>query len=111
MVEIYPNRGRRAPSAGGQRAKEERLLVLCPSVLEQSFLFRSCGRHAHCGSRLLSLPMPDPLTPDPTPLPPLTRPPALQKGDTIGVVAPSYAPRPGWLARGGKALGGAGYGI
>ena len=56
--------------------------------------------------------MPDPLvSPDPTPLPPLTRPPALQKGDTIGVVAPSYAPRPGWLARGVKALERAGYGV
>src|SRR5215208_5713165 len=31
--------------------------------------------------------------------PPLARPPALQKGDTIGVVAPSYAPREGWLMR------------
>ena len=45
------------------------------------------------------------------PPPPLTRPPALQKGDTIGVVAPSYAPRPGWLARGVKALERAGYGV
>jgi muramoyltetrapeptide carboxypeptidase len=45
------------------------------------------------------------------PLPPLLRPPALLKGDTIGVVAPSYAPRPGWLARGVKALERAGYGV
>jgi muramoyltetrapeptide carboxypeptidase len=48
------------------------------------------------------------LTPPP---PPLIRPPALQKGETIGVVAPSYAPRPGWLARGVKALERAGYGV
>ncbi len=45
------------------------------------------------------------------PLPPLLRPPALLKGDTIGVVAPSYAPKPGWLARGVKALERAGYGV
>src|SRR5215208_6423357 len=42
-------------------------------------------------------------------LPPLLKPPALVKGDTIGVVAPSYAPRPGWLQRGVKALNHAGY--
>ena len=42
---------------------------------------------------------------------PLLRPPALAKGDTIGVVAPSYAPRPGWLARGVKALERLGYGV
>lgn len=47
----------------------------------------------------------------PAPLSPLTRPPALQKGGTIGVVAPSYAPRPGWLARGVRALERAGYGV
>lgn len=46
-----------------------------------------------------------------SPLPPLLRPPALQKGDVIGVVAPSYAPRAGWLARGVKALERAGYGV
>jgi muramoyltetrapeptide carboxypeptidase len=40
---------------------------------------------------------------------PLIRPPALTKGDTIGVVAPSYSPRPGWLARGVKALERAGF--
>ena len=45
------------------------------------------------------------------PLPPLTRPPALVRGDTIGVVATSYAPRPGWLSRGVKALERAGYGV
>ena len=39
----------------------------------------------------------------------LVRPPALAKGDTIGVVAPSYSPRPGWLARGVKALERAGF--
>jgi muramoyltetrapeptide carboxypeptidase len=41
----------------------------------------------------------------------LIRPPALCKGDTIGVVAPSYAPRPGWLSRGVKALERAGYNV
>ncbi|HVE77495.1 MAG TPA: LD-carboxypeptidase [Gemmatimonadaceae bacterium] len=52
------------------------------------------------------------MTPDESgPLPPLLRPPALQKGDVIGVVAPSYSPRPGWLARGVKALERAGYGV
>ena len=40
---------------------------------------------------------------------PLLLPPPLHKGDTIGVVAPSYAPRPGWLARGVKALERAGF--
>lgn len=44
-------------------------------------------------------------------LPELTRPAALVKGDVIGVVAPSYAPRAGWLARGVKALERAGYGV
>ena len=46
-----------------------------------------------------------------SPPPPLTRPPALVKGDTIGVVATSYAPRPGWLTRGVKALERAGYNV
>jgi muramoyltetrapeptide carboxypeptidase len=41
----------------------------------------------------------------------LLRPPPLAKGDSIGVVAPSYAPRPGWLTRGVKALERAGYGV
>jgi muramoyltetrapeptide carboxypeptidase len=41
--------------------------------------------------------------------PPLLRPAPLAKGDGIGVVAPSYAPRPGWLARGVKALERLGY--
>jgi muramoyltetrapeptide carboxypeptidase len=43
--------------------------------------------------------------------PELSRPAALLKGDTIGVVAPSYAPRPGWLSRGVKALERAGYNV
>ncbi|MFL5612776.1 MAG: LD-carboxypeptidase [Gemmatimonadaceae bacterium] len=40
---------------------------------------------------------------------PLLRPAPLTKGDTIGVVAPSYSPRVGWLTRGVKALERAGY--
>ncbi|MEO8335848.1 MAG: LD-carboxypeptidase [bacterium] len=44
-------------------------------------------------------------------LPPLLRPPPLQKGDTIGVVASSYSPRPRWLARGVRALERAGYSV
>jgi muramoyltetrapeptide carboxypeptidase len=40
---------------------------------------------------------------------PLLRPPTLLKGDTIGVVAPSYSPREGWLTRGVKALERAGF--
>ena len=46
-----------------------------------------------------------------SPLPPLVRPPALQKGDSIGVVAPSATPKPGWLSRGVKALERAGFGV
>ena len=42
---------------------------------------------------------------------PLLRPKPLQKGDTIGVVASSYSPRAGWLARGVRALERAGYGV
>jgi muramoyltetrapeptide carboxypeptidase len=42
---------------------------------------------------------------------PLLRPPPLQKGDTIGVVASSYSPRPRWLARGVRALERAGYSV
>ncbi len=38
-------------------------------------------------------------------------PPPLQKGDTIGIVASSYSPRPRWLARGVRALERAGYGV
>ncbi|MEO7454756.1 MAG: LD-carboxypeptidase [Gemmatimonadaceae bacterium] len=44
-------------------------------------------------------------------LPPLLCPPPLQKGDTIGVVASSYSPRPRWLARGVRALERAGYSV
>jgi muramoyltetrapeptide carboxypeptidase len=39
----------------------------------------------------------------------LLRPAPLRKGDLIGVVAPSYSPREGWLTRGVKALERAGY--
>lgn len=42
---------------------------------------------------------------------PLLRPPALRKGDTIGIVAPSYSPRETWLTRGVKALERAGYSV
>jgi muramoyltetrapeptide carboxypeptidase len=42
---------------------------------------------------------------------PLIRPPALVKGDTIGVVAPSYLPKTGWLLRGAHALERAGYSV
>src|SRR3954464_10702411 len=40
---------------------------------------------------------------------PLLRPPAIVKGDTIGVVSPSYAPKLGWLFRGVRALERAGF--
>src|SRR6476646_6747743 len=43
--------------------------------------------------------------------PSLLRPPPLQKGDTIGVVAPSYAPHGAWLQRGVKAMEEAGFNI
>ncbi|MBA3340281.1 MAG: LD-carboxypeptidase [Gemmatimonadaceae bacterium] len=39
----------------------------------------------------------------------LVRPPAIAKGEAIGVVAPSYSPREGHLTRGAKALERAGY--
>ena len=42
-------------------------------------------------------------------LPSLSRPAPLQKGDTIGVVAPSYAPTPDWLLRGAKMMEQAGF--
>src|SRR6478672_76998 len=42
---------------------------------------------------------------------PLLRPPAIVKGDTIGVVSPSYAPKLGWLQRGVRALERAGFTI
>ena len=41
--------------------------------------------------------------------PALLRPPPLSKGDTIGVVGPSYAPHGGWLRRGVQAMEEAGY--
>lgn len=40
---------------------------------------------------------------------PLLCPPAIVKGDTIGVVSPSYAPKSGWLQRGVRALERAGF--
>jgi len=49
------------------------------------------------------------MTPDPPDTAPLLRPAPIAKGDAIGIVAPSYAPRPGWLLRGVKALEHAGY--
>jgi muramoyltetrapeptide carboxypeptidase len=42
-------------------------------------------------------------------LTPLIRPPAIARGEAIGVVAPSYSPREGQLMRGAKALERAGY--
>src|SRR3954466_13885846 len=42
---------------------------------------------------------------------PLLRPPAIAKGDTIGVVSPSYAPKLGWLQRGVRALERAGFNV
>lgn len=42
-------------------------------------------------------------------VPSLLRPPPLLKGDTIGVVVPSYAPQQSWLLRGAKAMEEAGY--
>lgn len=50
-------------------------------------------------------------TPDAAARAPLMRPRAIQRGDLIGVVSPSYAPKPGWLARGVRALERAGYGV
>jgi muramoyltetrapeptide carboxypeptidase len=50
-----------------------------------------------------------PFTPAITRPPGLSRPAPLVKGDTIGVVAPSYAPQHGWLLRGAKAMEDAGY--
>src|SRR3954469_826253 len=41
----------------------------------------------------------------------LLRPRALVKGDAIGVVAPSYSPKQGWLMRGVRALERAGFGV
>ena len=42
---------------------------------------------------------------------PSSDPGRCRSGDTIGVVASSYAPRSGWLARGVRALERAGYGV
>ena len=50
-----------------------------------------------------------PFHPTPTRVPGLLRPRPLVKGDTIGVVAPSYAPQQPWLLRGAKAMEEAGY--
>ncbi|MGH7652202.1 MAG: S66 peptidase family protein [Gemmatimonadaceae bacterium] len=47
----------------------------------------------------------------PAPTPSLLRPPPLRKGDTIGVVAPSYAPHDGWLLRGVRTMTEAGYNV
>jgi muramoyltetrapeptide carboxypeptidase len=52
-----------------------------------------------------------PFTPAVTRPPGLIRPAPLVKGDTIGVVAPSYAAQQGWLLRGAKAMEEAGYKI
>jgi muramoyltetrapeptide carboxypeptidase len=41
----------------------------------------------------------------------LLKPPALQKGGTIGVVSPSYAPKLAWLQRGVRALERAGFNV
>ena len=51
------------------------------------------------------------MTPDPPDTAPLLRPAPIAKGEAIGIVAPSYAPRPGWLLRGVKALEHAGYSV
>lgn len=45
----------------------------------------------------------------PTATPSLLRPQPLRIGDTIGVVAPSYAPHSAWLLRGARAVKEAGY--
>ena len=50
-----------------------------------------------------------PFTPAVAPPPGLIRPAPLVKGDTIGVVAPSYAAQQGWLLRGAEAMEEAGY--
>ncbi|HXY30307.1 MAG TPA: LD-carboxypeptidase [Gemmatimonadaceae bacterium] len=51
------------------------------------------------------------MAPDQIELPPLLRPRPIVRGDAIGIVAPSYTPRPGWLHRGVKALEHAGFSI
>jgi muramoyltetrapeptide carboxypeptidase len=50
-----------------------------------------------------------PLHPPPVKAPGLIRPAPLLKGDTIGVVVPSYAPQQSWILRGAKAMEEAGY--
>ncbi len=55
------------------------------------------------------VPPPSPRDPRPPTLALLLRPPTLAKGDLIGVVAPSYAPRLGPLSRGVDALERAGF--
>src|ERR1700704_3469504 len=45
----------------------------------------------------------------PAPATSLLRPPPVSKGDTIGIVGPSYAPHGGWLRRGVRAMEEAGY--
>ncbi len=42
---------------------------------------------------------------------PLLRPPAIVKGDSIGIVSPSYAPKHAWLQRGISALERAGFNV
>src|SRR3569623_1221744 len=49
------------------------------------------------------------MTPDAPDTAPRLRPAPLAKGDAIGIVAPSYAPRTDWRLRGVKALEHAGY--
>ncbi len=62
---------------------------------------------------LSPLPMPEtlPISSPAISLPPLQKPAPLTRGDVIGVVAPSYSPRSGWLARGLKALERAGFSV
>jgi muramoyltetrapeptide carboxypeptidase len=43
--------------------------------------------------------------------PPLLKPPAIAKGDTIGIVSPSYAPKMSWLSRGVRALERSGFNV
>ena len=50
-----------------------------------------------------------PFHPPPVKAPGLIRPAPLLKGDTIGVVVPSYAPQQSWILRGAKAMEEAGY--
>jgi muramoyltetrapeptide carboxypeptidase len=73
--------------------------ALAPVPVSQSGPSQPAGAREH-------LTLVSPLEPRP-----LLRPRAIQPGDTIGVVAPSYAPRPGWLMRGVRALEQAGYGV